>query len=372
MQKCSISILFTFLLSLASFFSTAQSKAKEVKKTKFNIIAYYAGPANLLDSFPTQYLTHIIFSFGHLKNRQLHFYNSQDTVVIQKMISLKKSNPNLKVMLSLGGWGGCYTCSNIFDTASARIEFAQSVKKALDFFNADGIDLDWEYPAIQGVPNHPYMTKDKANFSELIKTLRNELGPKLEISFAAGGFDAYIDSSIEWKTVMPLVNRLNIMTYDLIHGYSKISGHHTPLFSNSKQQLSCHSAIQKLRRKGVPSNKLVIGAAFYARLFETSDTINNGLYRPCNFVKGISHRNLKDSLALGYQQFWDTKAQAPYAFNNQRKIFTTYDDNRSITLKTNYALQNNLNGIMFWQLIDDDYKNGLLQTIYYTSKKRIK
>ncbi len=362
-------IILSIICICSCFLSRGQKQVNSKQLQDFSVIAYYDGSVAQLDSFPTQHLTHIIFSFGLLRGRQLRITSAKDSAVIRKMVSLKEKNPQLKVILSLGGWGGCYTCSAVFDSTEGRTEFAKSVKNLLDYFGADGIDLDWEYPAIPGVPGHPYKTADKVNFTKLIQVLRTTLGTKPEISFAAGGFDAYIDSSIEWKLVSPLVDKINIMTYDLIHGYSKVSGHHTPLYSTSKQQLSCDNAIRLLMKKGVPKNKLVIGSAFYTRFFKTADTINNGLYRPCEFAYGVSHKNIKDSLSKGFNIYWDDVAKAPYAFNKERKIFATFDDKQSIRLKTLYARKNKLNGIMFWQMVDDSYKDGLLQTMFEASIK---
>jgi chitinase len=115
---------------------------------KINVIAYFTGRPTQLDSFDAKKITHIIFSFGHLRGGDFHIRNAVDTVIIQKMISLKTINPQLKVMLSLGGWGGCETCSDVFAIKKNRKAFAKSVKEHLAYFKADGIDLDWEYPAV--------------------------------------------------------------------------------------------------------------------------------------------------------------------------------------------------------------------------------
>ena len=94
----------------------------------------------------------------------------------QKIISFKiKNKPpkNLKILLSLGGWGGCAPCSEVFSTENGRNNFAESVKLLTNFFGSDGIDLDWEYPAISGFPNHTFKSQDKDNFTLLIQELRN-------------------------------------------------------------------------------------------------------------------------------------------------------------------------------------------------------
>jgi len=318
-----------------------------------------------MDSFPVEKLTQIIFSFCHLKGNRLQVSNDRDSTIIRNLVQLKKRNSHLKILLSLGGWGGCFSCSAVFSTEEGRNEFAASVKEVNDYFTTDGIDLDWEYPAIQGPPGHPFSTHDKANFSALLKQLRKTLGKKMEISFAAGGFSSYLEKSVEWKKVIPLVNRVNLMTYDLVHGYSIVTGHHTPLYSTKEQTESTDHAVNYLRSIGVPAGKLVIGAAFYARVFDSVENINNGLYQPGKFRNGVSFRNAETTFTSekGFSFYWDSIACAPYLYNKVEKLFVTYDDSMSVERKTHYAINQHLNGIMFWQLMDDKRTNGLLDVI---------
>lgn len=44
-------------------------------------------------------------------------------------------------------------------------------------------------------------------------------------------------------------------------------------------------------------------------------------------------------------------------------MLATYDDKRSIQLKTEYAVRERLNGVMFWELKHDVAQNGLLSVI---------
>jgi chitinase len=335
------------------------------QQKKLAVIAYYAGhDPSQIDSFSIEKLTHIIFSFCHLKGNRLNVDSAMDSAMIQKMISLKSRNPDLKVILSLGGWGGCATCSDAFSTKEGRKEFSKSVKELSEYFGSDGIDLDWEYPTISGYPGHKYQASDKENFTALVKQLRKTLGSKYEISFAAGGFSQYINESVDWKKVMKKVNYVNMMTYDLVSGFATKTGHHTALYSTEQQVESTDNAIQKLISLNVPKSKIVIGAAFYARVFETEDT-TSGLYQQGKFVKGVSFKNFSTQLSAdsGYVLHWDEKAKAPYMFNPSQHLFVTYDDKRSIQLKTKYAMDNKLGGIMFWQLRDDAFTEGLLEAI---------
>lgn len=351
-----------FSLVLLSYYSAGQNK-KEI-----NVIGYFAGRTSALDSFPVGKLTHLIFSFCHLNGNRMWVSNAADSFRIQKMVELKEKYPHLKIILSMGGWGGCRTCSPVFSTLHGRTIFARSARELMKYFKTDGIDLDWEYPAIVGFPGHPFSVDDRKNFTLLIQVLRKKLGKKYEISFAAGGFDRYIDSSVEWKKVMSKVDRVNLMTYDLVHGFSKVSGHHTPLYSTPAQKQSTDNAVARLVAAGVPRKKIIIGAAFYARMFQEADTLNRGLYDSAHFYRGISYSTLYDSItpAKGFIQYWDSVANAPYAFNPERKLLVTYDDSLSISRKVKYVVSKKLGGIMFWQLMDDRFSNGLLDVIYNT------
>ena len=354
-------IVFLLLLFCCQFAANAQ----QPKEKNLAVIAYYAGRTTMIDSFEVEKLTHLIFCFAHLKGNVLSIGNARDSATIQRMVQLKSRNPHLKIILSLGGWGGCQTCSPVFNTGKGRRQFARSVRDINHFFGTDGIDLDWEYPTIEGFPGHAYSPGDRPAFTALVKQLRRKLGKHQEISFAAGGFSKFIDSSVEWNKVMKKVDRVNLMSYDLVSGFSTLSGHHTPLYSTPHQKESTDNGVQMLLGAGVPAGKIVIGAAFYGRLFEVTDTINNGLYLPAKFDHGFSFSRLSDSLGLtsGFIQYWDSIANAPYAFNIQRRLLATYDDSVSVQLKAKYVLKNHLNGIMFWQLADDKFSNGLLNAI---------
>ncbi|MDR3711484.1 MAG: glycosyl hydrolase family 18 protein [Puia sp.] len=358
--------LLAVLLTLVGGSARAQSAPQQTA-----VIGYYAGRINEIDSFSIEKLTHVIFSFCHLQGNIMHVDRAADTALIQKLVSLKSRNPRLKVMLSLGGWGGCKTCADVFATRKGRRQFAASVKDLTDYFHTDGIDLDWEYPALVNVPGYPFYPSDKPHFTALIRILRKKLGKTPEISFAAGGYTDYLKTSIEWSKVMPLVDRVNLMTYDLTNGYSTVTGHHTPLYSTPSQLESTDHAVNYLDSIGVPRSKMAIGTAFYGRIFENADSINNGLYRPTKFKNGVSYRNFEKALPAdsGFVRHWDPVAQAPFMYNAAKKLFVTYDDSVSIRLKTKYAVDKQLNGVMFWQLGEDKFHDGLLDIIDETLKE---
>ncbi len=360
-------VLYAALLAAAGASAALRaSQALAAPKPGLAIIAYYAGDARGFQRYPTQQLTHIIYSFLHLQGTAFAFDKPQDEATVAALVALKAQHPQLKVLLSLGGWSGCATCSQVFATEQGRTAFAASVKQVLVATHTDGIDLDWEYPAIAGPPGQRFTPEDRQNFTRLVQALRTTLGSTYEISFAAGGFREYLRNSVDWAAVMPLVDRVNLMSYDLVNGYSTTTGHHTPLYSTPQQRASVDDGVHFLDSIGVAPGKIVIGAAFYARVFRGVVATNQGLQQAGKFAKTFDYKQFADSLspAQGFATYWDTVAQAPYAYNARRQEFASFDDAHSIQLKTRYARAKHLGGIMFWELTGDQPQHGLLESLY--------
>jgi chitinase len=116
---------------------------------------------------------------------------------------------------------------------------------------------------------------------------------------------------------------------------------------------------------GVPASKIVIGLAFYGKGWEMESTDNHGLYRTAlKSAKGGGFSYLKDSLVNknGYKEYWDKAAKAPYLFNKDKRIFISYDNERSVKEKCKYVKRHKLAGAMFWEY-NNDKKEYLLKVI---------
>ncbi|MBF9253444.1 glycoside hydrolase family 18 protein [Pontibacter sp. 172403-2] len=340
-------------------------------KKEFAIMAYYTGRPAAIDAQSAGQLTHIIYSFFHLDGNTLNKATPKDSTSLTYLVSLKQAHPDLKIMFSLGGWGGCETCSDVFATAQGREEFAKSVKALSGKYNLDGIDLDWEYPTIAGFPGHRFAPEDKQNFTALVQQLRKTLGDDYIITFAAGGFNDYLEQSVEWDKIMPLLDYVNLMSYDLVNGNSTVTGNHTPLYSTPSQVESIDNAVQYLDSIGVPSRKIVVGSAFYARVWEDVPDQLNGIYQSGRFKEAVNYNDLDNYFTAnpGFTAYWDSTAQAPFSYNASKQLFATYDDSLSIARKTEYALAHNLGGIMFWEFSGDKMDDGLLDVMYHVKMK---
>lgn len=345
------------LAGLLSFGLSAQRPA---------LIGYYAGDGHDLYGREIGKMTHLIWCFLHLQGDSLAPLDKGQEKVIRKMVGFKREHPELKVLLSFGGWGGCETCSEVFGREEGRRKFARDVHALLKRTWTDGIDLDWEYPAVEGPQGHAFKAADRHDFTLLVRALREELGDRYEVSFAVGGTQECLEKGFEWDSIMPITDRVHIMSYDLVHGFSKTTGHHTPLFSSAGQSASADAAVRWLQGQRVPKGKIIIGSAFYARIFEVKDAKGNGLFKPGMFKRTIPWSAMDTTIteSKGWKWFRDPQAKAACAFNAASREFLTGDDIESVKAKAAYVREQGFGGIMFWQLLDDTPKGGLLDAIF--------
>ena len=357
-------IIFTHILLIGFMLSAAKTYAQPT--TDYKIIAYYTGNGDLIQQYPVEKLTHIIYSFLRIRVDTLTVANEKQEKNLQKLVALKEKYPHLKIMVSIGGWGACAPCSDLFASEQHRNTFAKTTVELFKKYNVDGLDLDWEYPTIEGYPGHKFMDDDKKNFTALIQTLRREMGDKYLLSFAAGGFTKFLEKSVDWAAIMPSLDFVNLMTYDLTNGYSKFTGHHTPLLSHKKQKESTDNCVSWLLKHKVPSNKLIIGAAFYARVWENVPDTANGLFQTGRFKTSMPFKKFDTYFSKdnGFQYYFDKKSKAPYQYSSTKKLFATFDDERSIEAKSKYIQKKKLGGMMFWELSEDKPKDGLVGAIY--------
>jgi len=203
-------------------------------------------------------------------------------------------------------------------------------------------------------------------FIELRKdldALQQQTGKKYALTTAAGAFKGVVDHS-EMDQVQKYLDYINLMTYDYSGG--GIASHHTALYE-SKAYLAHNNAgnaVKIFEAAGVPSNKLVMGIAFYGH----SATLVDGAKGLGDSVKtnlrGLGYTEIRDSVMKipGFKAYRDKHAKAPYLFNAQTRQFISYDDEWSVKKKCQYAKRNKLGGVMFWEY-DSDLKGYLLDEI---------
>ncbi|MGN8056522.1 glycoside hydrolase family 18 protein [Pedobacter sp. 22163] len=338
------------------------------------VIGYVGGYRGLVDvrKISAEKLTHINYAFVDVKNNRAFLHReATDTVNFQQLNQLKLKNPDLKILISIGGWAWSENFSDAALSDTSRKAFAESAVRIIEKFKLDGVDIDWEYPGIAGEEGNVFRPEDKQNFTLMLKELRLELDSleqksqsKKLLTIAVGGFTNFIRHT-EMDKAQQYLDYINLMTYDFYNG--NFAGHHTNLY-NSKSYPAENYADKTFREfaaAGVPNGKLVMGIAFYSRSFTLKENAKNGLgdsVLSSRYGKGYTF--LKDSLInqKGFKKYYDKDAKASYLYNAATREYMTYDDERSVKAKCEYVLKNNMAGVMFWEY-DSDVNGYLLDQI---------
>ena len=308
-------------------------------------------------------LTHVNLAFGHVGKDGLLDSRLMDQF-IDYIEVIRKWNPEIKFVMSIGGWGaGGF--SNMALTEEGREAFSASCAKYTFDHNLDGVDIDWEYPCNNsaGIDADP---RDRENFTFLLESLRKHLGKDKILSIAAGGGDYFVRDT-EMDKVAKICDYVQLMTYDLRSGFCSEAGHHTSLYTTEgdESRLSVKGVVDMFTEAGVPHEKIVIGAAFYSRRWKDVPNVNNGMLQHAgtigNYGAGYSDLVAHFIDKNGFVRYWDEKAKAPYLFNGSE--FISYDDPLSIQEKCRYLLKEDLLGIMYWDH-GSDHTHTLLKAMY--------
>ena len=292
-------------------------------------------------------LTHINVAFGVIREGLLSMQGLPDLKAQLKRV--REMNPAVRVVLSIGGWtaGGFSLMSR---TKEGREAFGASVKKALDEYGLDGVDIDWEYPC-SGQAGIDFDPSDRENFTFLMEEMRKAAGPKRIVSIAAGGGDYFVRDT-EMDKVAAICDYVQIMTYDL-NCFTHTTRHHTSLYAmaGSYPEGNADYCARIFENAGVPREKMVLGAAFYSRKWTGVCPEGRGLLQNAESIGGYgpSYGELLDKYIgkNGFVRYWDDTAKAPWLFNGSD--FITFEDAQSIAQKCAYVKEKGLLGLMYWE-----------------------
>jgi len=336
--------------------------------------------------------THIIFAFAKINTVESRIeavdWDDESTKFntgnFAKLNKLKKKNPRLKTLLSIGGANaGSYAFDILVGQPESRWAFVQNAVDYLRKWNFNGIDLDWEYP---GLPEKGTTEETRFLFTELVSELRGAFQAeasatgrsRLLISVAVGAGERHIHGAYEPIKLSKYADFFNVMAYDYHGGWDRFTGANSPLYSRKNsykfdQSLSQEWTIGRWLGAGVPASKLLLGVAAQGRTFTLKNASSSGvgadarghgtpgpyigekgilsLYEICEFVDG------------GARRYWDDEQMFPYAVKG--KQWVGYDNTRSIKLKANWAMSMHLGGMMLWALDLDDFSGDFCKAGKY-------
>ncbi|MFV2110945.1 glycosyl hydrolase family 18 protein [Micromonospora sp. LOL_025] len=334
-------------------------------------------------------LTHILYAFGNTTGGRCTIgdsyadyekaYTAADSVdgvadtwdqplrgSFNQLRKLKKMYPNLKVIWSFGGW----TWSGGFTQAAQNpAAFAESCHNLVedprwaDVF--DGIDVDWEYPNACG------LTCDSSGpnaFKNVVSALRSKFGSSALVTAAitADGSNGGKIDATDYAGAATHLNWIMPMTYDYFGAFNAQgpTAPHSPLTSYAgipQQGFWSDAAIQKLKSKGIPSDKLLLGIGFYGRGWTgVTQTAPGGTATgpaPGTYEQGIEdYKVLKNTCPA-------TGTVAGTAYAKCGSNWWSYDTPSTINGKMTYAKNQGLGGAFFWELSGDTGNGELIGAI---------
>lgn len=328
------------------------------------------------DSLDLGMVTDVNYAFANIEGDTIIDGFKNDTQNFRILNEAKRKYPNLKILISVGGWSWSGAFSDMCLTKESRAKFIESAIRFIQKNNLDGIDIDWEYPGLPGAGN-VNRPEDKQNFTSLLAELRvalDRLGVKTGkyylLTIAAGASNNYL-AHTEMGVDAKYLDFINLMTYDTsVPGADSLAGHNAPLFSNPRDpdHKSADAAVEAFEAAGVPPSKIVLGVPFYGHVWHVDSSAFNGLYEPGGPTKtwvNASYRNLVERFINknGFVSYWDSTSCVPYLFNRDSDTFVSYDNPQSLRDKCNYIKARELRGVMFWSF-KSDYRSTLLRTLY--------
>ncbi|TDC96961.1 chitinase [Nonomuraea deserti] len=332
-------------------------------------------------------LTHINYAFGNVQNGQCtigdsyadydRFYQANESVdgvadtwdagalrgSFNQLRKLKQKHPHLKVLFSFGGW----TWSGGFTQAAQNpAAFAESCYRLVedprwaDVF--DGIDIDWEYPNACGLSCD---SSGPAAYRNLMQALRARFGSGNLVTAAitADGTNGGKIDAADYAGAAQYVDWYNVMTYDYFGAFAPQgpTAPHSPLTSyNGIPTPGFHSdaAIQKLKAKGIPAGKLLLGIGFYGRGWTGVTQAAPG---------GTASGAAPGTYEAGIEDYKVLKTRCPAtgtvagtAYAHCGNQWWSYDTPATIGGKMSYSKNQGLGGAFFWELSGDTSNAELL------------
>jgi chitinase len=355
------------LFLLASVLTSTTTYASQPKK---RLLAYYLfsdqtkTPAYTAKNIPYKKLTHLIHVAVVVSPAADGTIEISKDALEPELIS-RAHKAKVRVLVCVQGPAQIF--SKIAADPASRARFAEAIKRFVELYQYDGVDVDWEVPT--GQP-------DIANDVALMHSLREALPrPRYLVSMATPSEPGHW-GDYDFKSLTLIVDFYNVMTYDFHGPWTSHAGHNSPLFQNGMDPGHDGSIDDSmnlyLNQLGVPAEKINLGTAFYG--YESPAAQLNV---PCDCEKTTISRNygsyIKNRINNnGWSGHTDTLAMAPYLVNSGGVPgFITYDDPASTARKVVYALQiRDLGGVFMWELSEDfdGRKQDLLDSMYNAYK----
>lgn len=314
---------------------------------------------------------------------------------------LKKLHPNLKIVVSLGGWTYSKYFSDVAATDASRKKFVSScidmyIKGNLPEYNGaggpgtaagifDGFDVDWEWPGTgTGHPGNHYSPNDKDNLTLLLAEFRKQMdalggGHRLLTAFTPAD-PQKIGDGWDLSKVFDSLDVANVQGYDF-HGSGSDNswepdrtGHQANLYTDDQDPYDVHfsadTAIKAYTDAGVEPRKLTLGIPFYGRGWQNvTDGGVAGEWQPAGgaapgqFAEEAGNRGYSNLIGAYPTMTIHHDEQSVSTYGYTGSQWWSFDDTWSIGKKTAYVKDKGLLGVMVWEMSGDTSQGTLLNAL---------
>lgn len=223
-----------------------------------------------------------------------------------------------------------------------------------DYKRISNIDKQWEIEA----------------YPKLLSEIRHALGPEKLISAAVPGLarDMIAFNNETMSQISVSLDFFNVMAYDLMNRRDDVTKHHTGI------ELSME-AVKNYLEKGIPSEKLNLGFAYYVKWFQTSpdggcdiDPVGCKTVLMEDPVTGADlgcsgafawDDDVPPELAASFERAlaggrYDSRGGGHYFWDSDEDIWWTWDTPEAIQRKFPAIVEKkNLGGVFAWGLGED-------------------
>lgn len=221
-------------------------------------------------------------------------------------------------------------------------KLAKNIVEVINKYDLDGIDIDWEVPTAEETP---YFTTMMKAIYEAVKANN----PDHLVTAAIGG-GKWQPPRYDLTNSVKYLDYVNLMTYSMTSGNGQFQN---ALYRSSKgytlTSCSIDESIAIYDTYQVPRNKILIGLAFYG----IRQYGSNGLGTPSTSSASISFKAIYNTyLTKDYPDIvvgYDEESESPYIYDARNQILISYESERSIARKCEYANTLGLAGVMYWQ-----------------------
>ncbi|MBP5652340.1 MAG: hypothetical protein J6X17_02830 [Lachnospiraceae bacterium] len=305
-----------------------------------------------------------------------------DEKIFAKYAEYHEQYPDVKIMISIGGWSRCGFFSEMAYTEEGRASFVKACVDLIKQYDwIAGIDIDWEYPSgsndgerrpedesDQGCPIFGTALEDRINFPELLKALKAGLdaefgeGTKL-LTACASSSTGWTLPNQNWEAASQFLDYINIMTYDMAGDWDDQPGHASSV-SGTK------NAMAYFIIKGVDKTKLNIGIPYYGTGFRLAEgtkapngskiVVPNGISKDFLTVSQIQkfEQEAVPVEESGWHKGYNDKVGGAYLWNDDENSeyfcwYISYECTDAIDGKFALIDQYSLAGVLVWEITED-------------------